>query len=66
MEYAKDEVFSIQYNQKRDKLDSRRVKRLIGSIKKNKFLTLLMTLGMLFSVMNFMLIYYFFEVLRTI
>lgn len=66
MEYAKDEVFSIRYNPKKDKLEYGKIRRLIECIRRNKFLTLLMTLGILFSGMNFILIYYFFDILNTI
>lgn len=66
MEYAKDEVFSIRYNEKKDKLEYSFFRRLIKRILNNKFMTLLITMGILFSIINFTLIYCFFEVLNTI
>ncbi len=62
MEYAKDEVFSISYNEKKDKFGKKILKQILA----NKFITLLITMGVLFSIINFTLIYWFFEVLNTI
>jgi len=66
MEYAKDEVFSIRYNEKRDRLEYSFIKRMYKKIMKNRFLTLLITLGTLFSIIDFTLVYCFFKVLNTI
>lgn len=66
MEYAKDEIFSIRYNEKKDKLENSFFRRFLKRILNNKFMTLLITMGVLFSVLNFTLIYCFFEVLNRI
>ena len=66
MEYAKDEVFSIRYNERRDRLEYSFFKRMYKKILRNRFLTLLITLGILFSIIDFTLVYCFFEVLNTI
>lgn len=66
MEYAKDEVFSISYNEKKDRLEYSFLKKLYKQLLKNKFITLLITLGILFSIIDLTLIYCFFEVLNTI
>ena len=66
MEYAKDEIFSIRYNEKKDKLEYSFFRRLYKRIKNNKFITLLITIGALFSILNFTLKYYFIEMLNTI
>lgn len=66
MEYAKDEVFNIRYNAEKDKLEYGRSHGIVQSVKKNKFLTLLITLGMLFASMNFILIYYFICILNNL
>lgn len=66
MEYAKDEVFSIHYNEKKDKLEYSFSRRLLRKILNNKFMMILIIIGVLFSILNFTLIYYFFEVLNTI
>ena len=66
MEYAKDEVFSIRYNEKKDKLEYSFFRRIWKHIVKNKIITLLVTMGGFFSILNFILIYWFFEVLNTI
>lgn len=66
MEYAKDEVFQISYNQKKDKLEYPLRKRIREIIKHNRILTLFLTLGISFSVVNFILIYNFFALLEKI
>lgn len=66
MEYAKDEVFSIRYNEKKDKLEYSLFRRILKKILNNKFMALLITMGALFSIINFTLIYWFFEVLSRI
>lgn len=66
MEYAKDEVFSIRYNKKKDKLEYPFYRRVFKGIINNKFMTLLITMGVLFSIINFTLIYCFFYILNRI
>ncbi len=66
MEYAKDEVFSIRYNEKKDRLEYSFLRRVWRRILNNKFLTLLITMGIIFSIFNFTLVFWFFEVLSTI
>lgn len=66
MEYAKDEVFSIKYNVKKDKLEYSNMNKCISFVKKYKVITLLVSLGITFSIINFVLIYNFFNLIRTI
>lgn len=66
MEYAKDEIFTISYNIKKDKLEYPIRKRIKEKIKQNKVLTLFFALGVIFSILNFVLIYYFFLLLEKI
>lgn len=66
MEYAKDEVFSISYKCKKDKHESPFYVRVLRKIKNNRFMTLLITMGVLFSIINFTLIYCFFDILNRI
>lgn len=66
MEYAKDEVFSISYNKKKDKLEYPFYRRILRMIVNNKFMTLLITMGIMFSIINFTLIYCFFDILNRI
>ena len=66
MEYAKDEVFSIRYNEKKDRLEYSFLRKIYKQLLKNKFLSLLISLGILFSIIDLTLVYCFFEVLNTI
>lgn len=66
MEYAKDEIFSIHYNEKKDRLEYSFFRRFLKRILCNKFMSLLITIGAVFSILNFTLIYCFFEILNRI
>lgn len=66
MEYAKDEVFSIHYNEKKDRLEYSFFRRFLKRILHNKFMSLLIIIGVVFSILNFTLMYCFFEVLNRI
>ncbi len=63
MEYAKDEVFNIYYNEKKDKLEYSLKGKHVKKFLNDKFMTLLITMGIVFGVLDFSLIYYFFEIL---
>lgn len=66
MEYAKDEIFSIRYNKKKDKLEYPFYRKILRKIVNNKFMTLLIAMGIMFSIINFTLIYCFFDILNRI
>lgn len=66
MEYAKDEVFSIHYNEKKDRLEYSFFRRFLKRILHNKFMSLLIIIGVVFSILNFTLMYCFFEVLNRL
>lgn len=66
MEYAKDEVFSIRYNAEKDKLEYTNKHKWINFVKKYRVMTLLLSLGITFSIVNFVLIYNFFNLIKTI
>lgn len=55
MEYAKDEMYIVKYANKEDKIKKHS--------NMNKFVFLLVTLGIVFSITNFVLIFNFFEIL---
>lgn len=66
MEYAKDEVFNIYYNEKRDKLEYSLKGKQVRKFFNDKFMTLLITMGIVFGILDFSLIYYFFRILNRI
>lgn len=59
MEYAKDEVYTIKYIKKEDK-------QKVEVQERNRFIFLLITLGVVFSIINFVLIFNFFSILSRI
>ncbi len=66
MDYAKDEVFSVNYLSKKDKPNNIFKKRMIKKILHNKFITFTIVIGVVFSILNFSLIYYFFDLFSKI
>lgn len=66
MEYAKDEVFSIYYNERKDKLEYSLKGNKVKKFFSDKFMTLLITMGVVFGVLDFSLVYYFFTILNKI
>ncbi len=68
MEYAKDEIFKITYNSRVNRLQMPKEnlkRRLIQKIKKHKWMSLIIVLFIMFSCINFFLIYYFMKILQT-
>lgn len=68
MEYAKDKIFEIRYNEKTDKLEFKKDKtsKLLKYLSKNKFISIITTLTIVFSMINIILIYNFFTILKII
>lgn len=66
MEYAKDEIFTIRYNIKKDELEYPIRKRIREKIRKNKVLSLFFMMGLTFIILDITFIYYFFSLLTKI
>lgn len=66
MEYAKDEIFTIRYNIKKDELEYPIRKRIREKIKQNRVLSLFFLMGVIFTVADITLIYYFFSLFTKI
>lgn len=66
MEYAKDEIFTIRYNIKKDELEYPIRRRIGEKIRKNKVLSLFLMMGLTFMVLDITFIYYFFSLLTKI
>jgi hypothetical protein len=66
MEYAKDEVFTINYNEEKDKQKTPRKRGIKEKIKKNKIISLFFTIGIIFTVFDVTFVYYFFSLLTKI
>ena len=69
MEYAKDEIFNITYNESADRLQIKKEKKtskLWNKIKKHKFISMIFLLFFIFSVINIILINYFMAVLQKL
>lgn len=66
MEYAKDEIFTIRYNIKKDELEYPIQKRIREKIRNHKVLSLFLVMGATFTILDITLIYYFFSLLAKI
>lgn len=66
MEITNDNYFNIRYNTKLDRLEVRKKNRLVENVQKHKVISLLVTILIMFSCLNFFLIYSFMKVLENI
>ena len=66
MEITNDNYFNIRYNTKVDRLEVRKKNKFMEKIKMHKIITLSVTLLIMFSCLNFFLIYNFIKVLASI
>ena len=73
MVYANEDILNIKYNERLDRIQikkSRRtsniIKKLLKSIKSNKILSISIILFIIFSTINFYLIYNVFKLVQTI
>lgn len=66
MEYAKDEIFNIRYNEFTNKLELGKKKRIVDFIKKHKFMSMVIATTIVAIGIDSVLIYQFFSLLSTI
>lgn len=69
MEYAKDEIFQISYNQSLDSLETRNkgwTSRLKNKIRNHKLLSTAIMAFIIFSIINIIMIYNFMNILQNI
>ena len=66
MEYAKDEIFTIRYNVKKDELEYPIRKRIREKIENHRVLSLFFIMGVVFTILDITMIYYFFSLLTKI
>lgn len=65
MEYAKDEIFSVKYNEKKNTLvfGNERTSSFIHFLRKNKFIKVITLLTIILGIANVVCIYNFFSIL---
>lgn len=69
MEYAKDEIFNIRYNAKKDMLQIKNNKifsKISKAIRKHKFMTTVVSAFLIFSCLNIIMIFSFFNILQNL
>lgn len=59
MEYAKEEVLTVGYPMKKDKLETGIPERIYNKIKRNKVVALFLAMGITFMVLDLTFLYYF-------
>lgn len=65
MEYAKDEIFNIKYENE-NVMRKERTSGLIATIQKNKFMQLIIGMTLILCIANFIFIYNFFSILSKL
>lgn len=67
MEYTKDDIFNIRYNTELNRLEMRKKnKSVLETVKKHKLISFVITTLIMFSGLNFFLIYNFMKILQNI
>ena len=68
MEYTRDEIFSVDYEENVSKIRDKRhfITNAIGKILRHKIITVAFVSFLLFSGLNFFLIYKFVEIFKII
>lgn len=69
MEYAKDDIFQIRYNESLDKLElgeERWTSKLKNKIKSHKLFSTVVMALIIFSIINMIMIYNFMNILQNI
>lgn len=65
MEYAKDEIFNIKYENE-EVIRKDRTSSLVSAIQENKFIKLVIGMTLILCVANFICIYNFFSILSKL
>ena len=69
MEFAKDEIFQINYNKRKDRVEIKHknwTSKIKEKMKQNKLLSTAIIAFVLFSLMNIIMIYNFLNILQNI
>ena len=66
MEYAKDEIFNIRYNELTDRLEFGKKKRIANFIKQHKIMSTVIATTIVAIGIDSVLIYQFFSLLSTL
>ena len=66
MVITNENVFNVRYNTKLDRLELRKKNKFMEKIQKHKVVRLIVTIFIMFSCLNFFLIYNFMKILETI
>ena len=64
-----ENVFNVKYNEKMDRLEMPKKlnrNKLFNFMKKNKFISIVFSSFILFSLINFYLIYFFIKILESV
>ena len=66
MEYAKEEVLTVGYGVRKDKLEVSIQGKICNKVKQNKIVALFLAMGITFMVLDLTFIYYFFSLLTKL
>ena len=66
MEITNENFFNVKYNTKLDRLELRKKNKILEMIQKHKMISILFTILIMFSCLNFFLIYNFVKILENV
>ncbi len=69
MEYTQDEIFNIKYNEQKNRIETKKIGMLqkIGqAIRNNKFITMVVIMAIMMSIINSIMISNFFILLSSL
>ena len=66
MEITNENFFNVKYNTELDRLELRKKNKIMEKIQKHKVISILFTILIMFSCLNFFLIYSFMKIFETI
>lgn len=66
MEITDENFFNVSYNTKLDRLELRKKNKIVEIIQKHKIVSILFTILIMFSCLNFFLIYNFVKIIENI
>ena len=64
MDITNENIFNVKYNTKLDRLELRKKNWFVKKIQKHKIVSIMVTILIMFSCLNFFLIYNFFKLLE--
>lgn len=69
MEYTQDEIFNIKYNKQKNRIETKKIgmfQKIGQAIRNNKFITMVVVMAIMMSIINSIMISNFFILLSSL